>query len=343
MSEQMGVPFQAALQRISSGRFSAKTGLDKSGAAKLASTLESMGLVCSVTLMAPKPATAPPPVPGTNSAVLGVGTSPAAKQVLPQQALSQPPAPQQTAESFDTLSGSLSLSMLDGDSDAPIQPAQGSHPEVSPDWDQFRPPDMNSEEKEITLDIPAQALIDQSAPPANFAKADPVNDAEISRNVPLAASGSVKSTGHSQPNAAVTAEKTADLARAGVDRAKELFVFCRREIAESERLRFFVGGLLAVLLCFLPTHLIASAMESASYGGAEETLNASYDQLVKSWEYHQMELELEKAKGAASTSRLIIGFVGTTIWMLTAAGFLFLWFRKVNWQRYVFQVGVSSS
>lgn len=294
---------------------------------------------------APRPPMGSKPLPPLTAQIPGPNpvNEPVEESLVTFTPPSAPSAPSLEAfapplEPEDPLSGNFTLSNVDGSEESQMSPAaaNGGLPPLEANLDQFRPPEMAQEEM---ADL---------APDMDF-----VQKAEESRTISTFPAGQADEASTEGPGLLSkvqmpTFDKDAamDKAKSFADTAKEIgtqvkkkvvywFNLARFRTAGSERLQFAVGGLLAVFLCFLPAHIVASIWEGSTYGGLETELQKSYDKFAVSWEYHEMTLALEKAKGAASSSRIVIGLVGVLIWAAVAAGFLYWWFTKVDWRKYL--------
>lgn len=337
------LPAATVAQRMTAGRFRVKSGIDQATAERLAKDLEGLGAVCVIEDEAgqalPRPGAAPAPAP--QAAAPG---SPA-----PQPDPSGVSAPMGRAQQdLGVLSGdsaSFTLATLDGEEDRPPDPGSQAATAYAPS--DFAPPDAEEQDLQLAVDIskpPPRA-------PTPVMAADSSSSAGITVPMPPSvapppSSGSQTSITFEGPGEPAEASAPAAPARpsaqhravsaggdAGAPRANP-FEKVRSMLASSERVRFAVGVFAALLIGFLPAHLIASVRESSAFGEIDAEVRAEQAQVedVETWntldEFRKAQLERKESKQTG------IALGSVVIWALLGGGLGFLWFRKIDWDRY---------
>jgi hypothetical protein len=108
-------------------------------------------------------------------------------------------------------------------------------------------------------------------------------------------------------------------------------------LARDARMRLAVGVLLALLVGFLPAHIISSVRESSKYTAIDEEVKAEYAQYAlnpttDAWrDLGSMRDEQRKAKVSARDG---IAMTGVGVWLVSAGLLGFLWMRKLPWDRW---------
>lgn len=108
----------------------------------------------------------------------------------------------------------------------------------------------------------------------------------------------------------------------------------RTALADSARARFAVGVFAALLIGFLPAHILAVVREGSALGAIDEGVRAEQAQVsdIDEWnaldEFRASQLE---RKQSALTS---IALSSLLLWAAAGGGLAFVWFRKIDWHLY---------
>ena len=350
MAERYGIARADLEPRLRAGRFRVKNNVDRETAEKFAADLEKLGAIVSIVdeqgasiarakPSAPAPAAKPAPKPAP---------APAPK---PAPAATPAPAPRPSAPQFASglaaafgaksdepdlgalgeTSGSFALSALDGSDDHPVEPsgsfappgeaaalpasigpaiaAPASTPPPKPaaTGDMFAPPDSEEELVDLAVDmadLKAQRTAATSTPPSMARSAG-----RVSAPPPVAGA----------PSAPVVPSKS--------------FGDHLRAFAGNRRARFAVGAVLAVLIGFLPAHLLASVRERSAYAEIDSELakQAAALRTTEAWQaFDQVRDSAHEEKLAEKHS---IAITAVLLWAAVSAGFVFVWYRKIDWDR----------
>jgi hypothetical protein len=349
IAARYGLPADAIAARMKAGRFRVKSDVDLPTARRFADDLARLGAQSSVVdaasgAVVPGGAATPAPTPAPTkpaapTAVLPAAPSkPAAAPLLP--AASKPAAPSSVlparagvAPPADVGSGlaaaladgadgqdlgvlgadsdSFSLATLDGDEERPPASAQEGAA-FAPGEEAFAPPDADDADLALAVDVD----VDVGAAPA--AEPPPAGDvAADDELLQLLPEGSAPAA----PGAPVAASRPSPLARA------------RAYLASRERERFIAGVLLALLVGFVPAHVFASVRESSAYAEVRRDVarDISRVETVEDWE--RLDVVLRAQRDIAISKRNTIAVTGVLVWAGFSAGFAFVWFRKIDWER----------
>lgn len=341
---------------MAAGRFRVKTGIDHATAERLVMDLESLGASCVIaeessqalappaaaqkpaSSPAPSPAPLPSPAPAPSPAPLP-SPAPAAKDSLPAglaAALSN--NVQQDLGVLGSGSGSFTLATLDGEEEEPERKEQTSFAPPS-SAAAFAPPDSGEEQVlQLAVNIKKppprpRATQDQDmatgGTPAGAAPAHRMSAPAIA--VPAAAPGAPSPARAPARISAAQPAVSSGGAKAAVQR---LLDRVRSDLIGSERVRFAVGVMAALLIGFLPAHIFASVREGSAFSEVDADVTAQQAQVsdVEGWHaldaFRTAQLERKESKQAS------IALTSMFIWALISGGLAFVWFRKIDWERY---------
>jgi hypothetical protein len=102
----------------------------------------------------------------------------------------------------------------------------------------------------------------------------------------------------------------------------------------DERVRFALGLVIAIVLGFVPAHVIASIREHNAYHSVDAMVEQRQTDATAQEDYDALDAFRAKQledKRSAHHSIAIMAFV---IWGLTAGGLGFVWFRQLPWDRW---------
>ena len=136
-----------------------------------------------------------------------------------------------------------------------------------------------------------------------------------------------------QPQAqATTAPQSAPVDRTGVTSLHSAESPIRTWF-RNERARFVVGIAVAMVLGFIPVHIVASIREHSAY--AEINARVAQQQLaadtIDSW--NALDALRDKALTSKHDTRRNIALESVLLWAILGAGIGYLWFRKIDWDR----------
>ncbi len=342
IAKHYGLPAADLLARLQKGRFRVKGNIDRELADKYCRDLQILGARCTVEEANPhnsqratplpfpavRPATPPAGVHQYQSGLAAAfsGQQPAASLgALEQEAMSfslasvdgadeQPP---QRAGSFAPPEAAMSASIgpPPETKGTPAKPRASDKPKDAP-LDLFAPPDAQGDE--LQVDIAADELPKRaSTPPPVADAAPPPRTSEPSLQPPARASSPALGRASSPAVQEVAVRRASKLGPLGDPRA-----------------RFAAGVLLAVLLGFLPAHLVASLRESSAYKDVDSKVLVAQQAADTPEAYaalDRMRADQLRRKESEQRNAAIIAFA---IWALVAGGIAFAWFKKIPWDRF---------
>ncbi|HEX5060193.1 MAG TPA: hypothetical protein VFV99_12575 [Kofleriaceae bacterium] len=344
--------------RLQKGRFRVKGNTDRETAEKYRRDLEILGARCVI-----EEATAqnsqkntPLPFPAVRPATPVAGTPvlppkpAAAKPATPpsgtpqyQSGLSAAFSGETPAANLGALAGdglSFSLSSVDGADEqpkgdvsfappesalpasigpAPEKPkakAKAEKPKDEP-LDMFAPPDQQGEEFKVDIASDEKEQTAKKRPSTPVPDESPrASSDKLARpqSEPAARKSQPSLQQPSEPAAVVKSSKLGPLA--------------------DPRARFAAGVLLAVLIGFVPAHLVASMREKSAYKEIDNKVLAA-QQLADTAEVYatldRMRTDQLEAKKGEQRNAAIIALA---IWALVGGGIAFAWFKKVSWDNF---------
>lgn len=363
------MPADAIVPRLQAGPFRVKSGIDLNTALRLVADLESLGAVCSIVdnagravprtqYAAPRLATQPPtgslqPAQGMAQAQAGgraqAGAGPQAQASPPVQAQGATPAaahpakprpgsqselksglaaalaaePAQELGALSQGSAALSLATLDGEEEPQRRPGSTTAASSRDDYRAFAPPQEEAQALQLAMPVGSRGA--HAAPPAKAPEpeayledqAPPAEDVQAASRPVLAATGSRQP----QPAPSSTSPGESPVARV------------RRALADSERVRFAAGILLALLLGFVPAHVFASIRERSGFAELDREVRQAYEQATDIEEWNALDGYREAMRERKETQRRNIALSSILVWALAGGALGYLWFRKIDWDR----------
>lgn len=349
IAAKYGLPAADLHARLSKGRFRVKANVDRATADAYVKALQGVG--ARVTLeeahpTQPVPVVRPssPALPPANAARPSSPALPAAAESRPSASVLPPATTKPKAEQLQSglsaaFSGDapaaslgaledLSLASLDGNDDAPApassfappsepmpasigpasapaMPLKAAKPSAAP-LDLFAPPDAESAEAMVELatdEVEHRAKRAQSSPAAT----EPTPPASKPLSPPL------RRTAPSMQAASAPAAIVVD--------------------DTKQRARFAAGVFLAILVGFLPAHLVASARERSAFRTIDvqvETTQAAADTPDM---YAQLDAFRDAQLGHKKSEQRNIAMVSMLIWAVVGGAVAFGWFRLAPWNR----------
>lgn len=361
IAKHYGLPAADLLARLQKGRFRVKANADRTTADQYRRDLERLGARCVVEEATPansqrstplpfpavRPATPPAGTPAVRPATPPAGTA-AVRPATPPAGTPQYQSGLSAAFSGDTPAASLgalegdgaafSVASLDGaDEAAPAAAASFAPPGESMSASIGPPPEKpKAKDKAAKAEKPKDVPLDLFAPPdaqGDEFKVDlAADEAPLRRSEPAlpAPAPEAPPTRTSQPAMpAATARKS----QPSLDAAAEPVVARSSKLGPlaDPRTRFAAGVLLAILIGFVPAHLVASMREHSTYKEIDDKVIAA-QQLADTPEAYAM-LDKMRAdqlakKQGEQRNAAIIAFA---IWGLVGGAIAFGWFKKIPW------------
>ncbi len=346
MSARYGLPLEDLRSRLARGRFRVKANVDQATGDAYVKDIQLIGGRCSLegATQAPGQSIPPPiavptlartttPPAGVYQSGLSAAFSGSSIPVADLGALGGG-ADQYSLASLDGHDGHAGAKMpTSGGSFGPpaavAAPAKAPRPRdvpveldnpfdsASPDIplapvDPFRPPDADDDDRPVEIaadELEHRARRRVSTPPATeVVAAPPLVGRSSTRSIPPA-------TQLRKPVAVVRPPS-------------------RLGFLGDEGNRFAVGVLLAILLGFVPAHLISSSREQDAYQAIDATVDAKQASVTAQDEYDALDAfrarQLDDKRGAKHNA-MILAFV---IWGLVGGGIAYGWFKRVPWDRW---------
>ncbi len=100
---------------------------------------------------------------------------------------------------------------------------------------------------------------------------------------------------------------------------------------ETPRARFAAGVLLAILIGFIPAHLIASSREASAFRRIDAEVEATQASADTADTYAALDSFRSAQIGRKKSERRSIALTSMLIWAVTGAGIAYVWFRRVPW------------
>ena len=357
IAQKFGIPVTDLTTRLATARFRVKANVDRATADAYAKTLVELGAKVRVeeASKAAGPSTSGLAAAGAPAAGSGNAARPstpslppgnAARPSTPSLPLPTTPAtpaapggpgaafisglsaaftPESASTDLGALSGSMALASLDGDDDkspaaAGVEPPSAGLPAS------FGPPPPAP----TAAKVAKPAALDLFAPP-DEAEGDPA--------VMLASD----EIAHQEAKRAAVAERTppqgvpvtpaplqapvrnsAPVSTGGVSAAA----------GEVPRARFAAGVLLAIVIGFVPAHLIAGARERSAFAAIDvQVVKQQQDALETPELYDQLDAFRNAQLIRKQGEQRSIALTSMLLWAAISAGLAFVWFRKVPWDR----------
>ncbi len=337
-----GLPAADLRARIQKGRFRVKGNIDRETADKYCRDLQILGARCTVEEANPQNSqrATPLPFPAVRPA-----TPPAGVQQY-QSGLAAAFSGQQPAASLGALekeSMSFSLATVDGaDEQAGPSASSFSPPEASMSASIGPPPEKAKPEAKAKPEKPKDVPLDLFAPPdaqGDELKVDIAADEIPSRKsapvIPVPAEQAApgrRSEPSLSPPSRTSSPALGRTSSPALDAAPGARASKLGPLADP-RARFAAGVLLAVVIGFLPAHVIASARESSAFKEIDNKVLVAQQHADTPDAYatlDRMRADQLARKESEQRNAAIIAFA---IWALVGGGIAFAWFKKIPWDR----------
>lgn len=332
MAERYGLPRNELEPRLRAGRFRVKSNVDLETAEKFAADLEKLGAIVSVTDLdgvARTRAGAAPPPPRPKP----VESKPPQFSSGLAAAFGERKTDDPDLGALGDTSNTFALSALDGTDD------QGAAPSGS-----FAPPSsLASSNDALPASIGPAILPQAPARPAARVSSEPIDmfappDAEAEVDLAVEMPAKKRGGAASMPPPAEIPRASGHLAQVTAEPSapavpKTTMGDRLRTFAAHRRARFATGAVLAVVLGFLPAHLLASVREHSAYAEIDAHL-AERSSQVRTMEQYQA---LDSIRAASADEKLAekhsIALTAVLLWAAVSAGFAYAWFRAIDWDR----------
>jgi hypothetical protein len=362
-----GLPVADLQARIASGRFRVKGNCDRATADSYVRDLTALGARCSLEEASPaNVAKTPLPFP----AVPGPSGQPPARpsqSVLPPRQTTPPvtartatppkgfqsglaaafSGEQQQVGSLGALDDGafMKLSSVDGQDDGPAPtafepppapapkpdgkvkaaapakpqpPTKPAKPSTEP-IDMFAPPDADDVNFQVDLapdEVARAAKKMASIPP----EPEPVEPAATAR------------TGAGEPARASHPSLQVSSARASRPSLQAPNVPAATGLRDPKT-RLVLGVVIAIVLGFIPAHLIAHAQESSAYAAVDANVVAVQRDVATPEDYAALDTFRAGQLARKHDERRNIALLAMLIWAAAGAGIAYVWFRRIPWDR----------
>lgn len=357
MAGHYGLPAADMLARLRSGRFRAKGNCDRATADQYARDLDRLGARCTIEEATPQ-SSRPTPVPF--AAVQPPGPArPATPSLPPRTALPpnpaapapgalppQPAPPAQPAAKPGFSSGlaaafsgempaaslgaleqleSLSLAAVDGsEGSGPVEQPGGFEP--PPAAAPAKPPEPAAKAKSAKPARPKDEPLDLFVPP------DLAGDelqVELAPDERPARPSAPEVTRPLAPVAAAPLAAAAAPIAAGAPAAAA----SRRHPLADPRMRLAAGVLIAILLGFVPAHIVAKLREKSAYAAIDHKVEVLQQDATTSEAYAQLDARRAELLDEKYDERRSIAMLALLIWAAAGGGLAYLWFKRMPWER----------
>jgi hypothetical protein len=349
IASHYGLPAADMLARLRSGRFRVKGNVDRATADSYVRDLTALGARCTIeeanatnSLPTPVPGTLqrPPAAPSRPSGS-ALAAAPPSRPSAPPSALAgyaRPSTPPPVAGAYqsglaaaftpDTSSSSgglgalerddatFSLASVDGGDDA------ANEIETSPE-PAFGPPASIAKASEPKKPKPKDVPVDMFAPPdaesADLAVDIAADEHDFARKKVTTppATAAAPPLRASQPAIAQPPPVTVKPSKLGP--------------LADERVRTIAGVVLAILIGFLPAHLVARSREASAYREIDTQLVSLQAQAETPEAWAQLDHTRASFLERKKDERRNIALMALVIWALVGGGLGYAWFRKIPW------------
>jgi hypothetical protein len=335
IAERYGLPAEVLIHHMSGGRFRVKKGVDLTTAQEFAADLARLGAVCSIEDDAGRRITTGPAASPAASRPGTDGTSGLAAALAGDV--------QQDLGALGTGVEGLALATIDGQADdargapppamafaAPGGAGTGpSGPAQQPARDAFAPPDEIADDAALQLAVepvrsPAPPMAAATPP---MAAATPPMAAATPPMAAAAPSAQPAPAGSAPPSATRAPAAAASPAAGPIVRARAF-------VARNERARFAIGVAIALLLGFVPAHIIASVREDSAYAEIDADVRQQQAQVTDVDEWTALETIRDGKLALKQSRQRTIAAGSVFVWAVLGVGIAFVWFRKIDWARY---------
>jgi hypothetical protein len=330
MAQRYGLPLDQLEPRLRAGRFRVKNNVDLDTAEKFAADLEKLGAIVSVVdangvaLARSKPTPTPTPAPAPAPRAPQTQTNPPTFSSGLSAAFSGTRANDPDLGALGDVSGNFAVASLDGSDERAAAPSGSFAPPSSSNdalpasmgppiaqpkpskhdapIDMFAPPDAEAEVA-LAVDLPAKKR------PSAASMAPPTHSAHPERSLPSAAKGGESKDAPTGPSALA-------------------------QFAGNTRARFAAGALLTVIVGFVPAYVLSTVRERSAYAEVDRHLAEKAAQLRTMEQWNGFDKIRDASADEKIAEKHAIALTSALLWAVVSAGFAFVWFRKIDWDRF---------
>jgi hypothetical protein len=330
VAEHYGLPVADLRARLARGRFRVKGNCDRETADLYARDLTKLGARCTIEsgeaaarTSSPAIRASAPSLPPRNS--IDPPTLRPSKNMQSglAAAFNADPAASSSLGALED-GGMLKLSSVDGADDAPApapaaafappaRPETGTRVPVTPPKaaaappvDMFAPPDAEAAAFNVELaddEVERAAKKRASIPPANEPEPEPEPQQPPSRSsrpslqhVPAASASASAPTGLADP-----------------------------------KIRFALGVLVAIVIGFVPAHLLASVREKSAYAEIDSTVEQTQREADSQDTYDALDAFRARQLTRKYDARQSAAILAMLVWAAAGGAIAFVWFRRIRW------------
>lgn len=340
IGKHYGLPAADLLARLQRGRFRVKGNIDRTFAEQYRRDLERLGARCVIEEATPQNSqrATPLPFPAVRPATPPAGT-PQYQSGLAAAFSGEAPAASLGALEQD--GASFALASVDGadekqapDAAAFAPPAAGLSASIGPPPETAAKPAKREKPKDVPLDLFAPPDAQDAELKVDIA-ADEIEESARRRpstpvvaNEPAPRTSSAQLPGAAEPPARRSQPALQADAAVAVARSSKLGPL------GDVRVRFVAGVVLAILIGFVPAHVVAAARERSAYKAIDDKVMA-VQQLADTPEAYaaldRMRADQLARKQGEQRNAAIIALA---IWALVGGAVAFGWFKKIPWDRF---------
>jgi hypothetical protein len=346
IAARYGFPAGSLAQRLAAGRFRVKSNIDLGTAERFAADLERLGAECVIVdgrgmpvTRGKTPSSAPPPssyssglsaafaagrasAPDLGALESGMfslaaldGSSDAAPAVPTRPRPT--PAPSLPA-SFGPSAPPAAIDFFAGD-DAPAAAGPPPRPSSLAPGDRFAPPEATAE-SELSLEVESVKRPSGQMAPGGLPTA----------SMPVLI-GAARPAAAPLPRPPSVAGGTA--ASAGVVIAPRSLAASGRRWLRDERARFVIGVAIAVVLGFVPAHLVASVRQDAAFTEIDARVTERQAEVTTRDEWAQLDVLRSAQLDRKQAAHRNVVLFAMAVWAAVGAAIAYVWFRAIDWQR----------
>lgn len=349
ISNKYGVPVEELVKRLTAGRFRVKANVDRTTADAYAKALSESGAIVKIEDAVPtQPSAVVSSEPASSESSGPAAHAPArAGSSLPPQNAARPSSPAlpaaagksqqapssglsaaftESAQNTDLgalSSDSLSLASLDGN-DTGSQPAIQDFAPPPSVTAPAAPPVKKAKPKDEPLDLFAPPEAAEDAAFKVEIAADDVAHRAARMSTPPAGVMAVPATpGPATPQLAAVKKRQTPAVGAPI--------IVSPDAQETPRWRFAAGVILAIILGFIPAHLIAASREASAFASIDQRIVDTQNAADTPELYERLDDFRSHALADKQSARKNIAMQSMLIWAVVGAGIAFAWFRAVPW------------
>lgn len=357
IAERYGLPAASLRDKIASGRFRVKGNCDRATAESYASDLTRLGATCSIEqasqqnqsltpLPFPAPSVAAPTKPPASLSISGLAaappaTRPSAPAANYQSGLSAAFGATAPDAQLGALGGdaAFTLAAIDGSEDAPPPPSHAFAPAQPPEASSsFGPPSDHHPELEPDPDSPDDQSGGDGGPAVDLFAPPEASEAALS--VDLAPEEEERAA-RRRTNPAIEAVAPPEPPEAAERYAPPVLIAPSDPVPQrpghplaNERIRFALGVVIALLIGFLPAHLVAAMREKSAFADIDANVVAVQAQADSAASYAALDQFRAAQLERKHDDRQGIALMALFMWGAAGGAIAYVWFRRIRWDRF---------